>query len=70
MVVNVFSEVVEPVLADGRHKPSGELVRPKIQRRGPIGSASPGGNPDHHEAHAKRTLRTVDTTCSVFASFN
>jgi transposase len=29
MLVNVFSEVVESVLADGRHKPSGELVRPK-----------------------------------------
>jgi hypothetical protein len=29
MLVNVFSEVAESVLADDRHKPSGEFVRPK-----------------------------------------
>jgi hypothetical protein len=29
VVKGFFSEVVESVLADGRHKPSGELVRPK-----------------------------------------
>ena len=70
VVKGFFSEVVESVLADGPHKPSGELARPTSQPRGPIGWASPGGNADHHEAHPKRTLRTVDTTRSIFASFN
>ena len=49
VVKGFFCEVVETVLADGPHKPSGELVRPTFQPGCPIGWASPGYNPDHHE---------------------
>jgi len=69
VVKGFFCEVRGTVLADGPRKPGGELVRPRFQPRGPIGWASPGGNPGHHEAHPKGTLRTVDTTRSIFASF-
>jgi hypothetical protein len=70
VVKRFFSEVVETVLADSPHKPVVELVRPAFQPRCPISRASPGGNPVHRDAHAKGTLATVDTTRSIFASFN
>ena len=43
VVKGLFSEVVESALADGAHKPSGELAHPTSRPRGPIGWASPGG---------------------------
>ncbi len=41
VVKGFFSEVVESALADGPHKPSGELAHPTSRPRGPIGWASP-----------------------------
>ncbi len=70
VVKGFFCEVAETFLADGPHKPSGELVRPMFRPRGPLGWASPGGKPGPSRAHPKGTLRTVDTTRSIFASFS
>ena len=49
VVKGFFCKVAETLLADGPHKPNGELVRPMFRPRGPLGWASRGENLDHHE---------------------
>ncbi len=70
VVKGFFSEVVETALADGPHKPSGELVRPTSNLAARSGGPAREVTRTITRAHPKGTLRTVDTTRSIFASFN
>jgi hypothetical protein len=70
VVQGLFSEVVKTVPAGGLHKPGGELVRPTSQPGGPVGWASPGGNPGHHKPIGKEHFGLPARGAPFFASFN